>query len=132
MQFEAQTDGIVVRATPTFLPEESAPDEDRFVWAYTIEIENTTGATVQLLTRHWRLTDSDGRTQEVRGEGVVGEQPVIPPGGRFQYTSAAPLSAPSGVMSGSYGMVRVSDGARFAIATPVFPLDSPHARRLAN
>lgn len=129
--YEQETAGMVVRVEPNFLPEESKPDESRFVWAYTIEIENRTGAPVQLLSRFWRITDENGVTQEVRGEGVIGQQPVIAPGSSFRYTSAAPLAAPSGVMMGAYSMQRTNNGEAFDIAVPLFALDSPHnAKRL--
>jgi ApaG protein len=130
--FEQETDGMVVRVEPSFLPQESKPEENRFVWAYTIEIENRSEETVQLISRHWRITDENGFTQEVRGAGVVGEQPVIPPGRSFRYTSACPLAAPSGVMVGAYSMQRVDDLSAFDIAVPAFVLDSPYNTRLAN
>ncbi|MBY0563403.1 MAG: Co2+/Mg2+ efflux protein ApaG [Hyphomonadaceae bacterium] len=129
---EQETSGILVRVAPQFLPEESAPDERRFVWAYTIEIENRGRDTVQLLSRYWRITDENGVTQEVRGPGVIGQQPVIEPGESFRYTSAAPLAAPSGVMHGAYSMMRVDSGDAFDIAVPLFALDSPHVARRAN
>jgi ApaG protein len=130
--YEQETSGVVVRVEPQFLPEESEPDEGRFVWAYTIEIENRSGETVQLISRFWRITDENGLTQEVHGAGVVGQQPVIPPGRSFRYTSAAPLAAPSGVMMGAYSMLRVDDGEAFDIAIPIFALDSPHNAKRAN
>lgn len=130
--YEQETSNIVVRVAPQFLPEESAPDERRFVWAYTIEIENRGQDTVQLLSRYWRITDENGVTQEVRGPGVVGEQPVLEPGESFRYSSAAPLAAPSGVMQGAYSMMRVDSGDAFEIAVPLFALDSPHAARRVN
>ena len=130
--FEQETAGMVVRVAPRFLPEESKPDESRFVWAYTIEIENRTSDPVQLVSRFWRIMDENGLTQEVRGPGVVGQQPVIGPGQSFRYTSAAPLAAPSGVMVGSYSMLRVENGEGFDIAVPAFPLDSPHHSRMVN
>lgn len=130
--YEQVTSGLVVRVEPQFLPEESAPDEGRFVWAYTIEIENRSGDTVQLVSRFWRITDENGLTQEVRGPGVVGQQPVLEPGERFRYTSACPLAAPTGVMVGAYSMVRVDDGEAFDIAIPAFALDSPHHDRMVN
>lgn len=132
MRFEVETNGIRVGVTVEFLEHDSEPDEHRFVWAYKVRINNRTESKVQLLTRYWRLTDCEGLTQEVRGDGVVGRQPTISPGETYEYASAAPLSAPSGVMSGSYGMVRVDDGERFEALTPAFPLESPYARRLAN
>lgn len=130
--YEQETLGLVVRVEPQFLPEESAPDEGRFVWAYTIEIENRSLDRVQLMSRHWRITDENGFTQEVRGPGVVGQQPVLAPSERFRYTSACPLNAPSGVMLGAYQMLRVDDGVAFDIAVPAFALDSPHNSKLAN
>ncbi|MBN8605932.1 MAG: Co2+/Mg2+ efflux protein ApaG [Caulobacterales bacterium] len=130
--YEQETAGVVVRVEPNFLAGESKPDEGRFVWAYTIEIENRSGDAVKLISRFWRITDENGHTQEVHGEGVVGKQPLIAPGESFRYTSAAPLGAPSGVMMGSYSMVRPSDGEAFDIAVPLFALDSPHVSKLAN
>ena len=130
--FEQETAGILVRVEPQFLPDESEPDEHRFVWSYTIEIENRSPDSVQLISRFWRLTDANGVPQEVTGAGVVGQQPVIPPGQCFRYTSAAPLAAPSGVMMGAYSMIRVDSGEEFDIAVPLFALDSPHEQRLAN
>lgn len=130
--YEAETDGLVVRVEPQFLAQESDPEENRFVWAYTIEIENRSDEAVQLVSRFWRIMDENGLTQEVRGPGVVGRQPVLRPGERFTYTSAAPLAAPSGVMVGTYSMLRIDKGDEFDIAVPAFPLDSPHQSRLAN
>jgi ApaG protein len=130
--YEQETSGMIVRVEPQFLPAESAPDEGRFVWAYTIEIENRSTNPVQLLSRFWRITDENGITQEVRGSGVIGQQPVINPGQSFRYTSAAPLAAPSGVMLGAYSMQRVEDGEAFDIAVPAFVLESPHQAKLVN
>jgi ApaG protein len=130
--FEQETLGVLVRVEPQFLPEESEPDEGRYVWSYTIEIENRSLETVQLVSRFWRITDANGVTQEVHGHGVLGQQPVIPPGECFRYTSAAPLAAPSGLMVGAYSMVRVDDGEPFDIAVPAFALDSPHQNMRAN
>ena len=130
--YEQETSGVVVRAEPAFLPHESDPEDGRFVWAYSIEIENRTREAVQLVSRHWRITDTLGVTQEVRGQGVVGKTPVIQPGESFRYSSAAPLHAASGLMVGSYEMVRLDSGDRFTVAIPAFALDSPYAVRLAN
>ena len=130
--YEQETAGLLVRVAPHFLAEESDPAERRFVWAYTIEIENRSPEPVQLKSRYWRITDARGTTQEVRGDGVIGQQPVIEPGQSFRYTSAAPLAEPSGLMVGAYSMVRVEDGEAFDIAVPAFALDSPHETRLAN
>jgi ApaG protein len=130
--YEAETAGLVVRVEPQFLPEESDPDANRFMWAYTIEIENRSPETVKLVSRYWRIMDENGLTQEVRGAGVVGQQPVLEPGESFRYTSGCPLGAPSGVMVGAYSMQRVENGDAFEIAVPAFPLDSPHQSKLAN
>ena len=123
--YDRTTRSILVTAKPIYLEAESEPDEGRYFWAYTIAIENRGQETVQLLTRHWQITDAQGNTQEVRGDGVIGEQPVLEPGERFEYTSGAPLPTPSGFMVGSYNM-RNANGERFDIAIPPFSLDSPY------
>jgi len=123
--YSETTNAIRVTVEPTYLEEQSSPADNHYVWAYHVMIENTGGDTVQLLTRHWRITDSLGRIQEVRSAGVVGEQPVLSPGQSFEYTSGTPLPTPSGIMDGSYGM-RAADGAQFDVAIPAFSLDSPH------
>ncbi|MBI1244980.1 MAG: Co2+/Mg2+ efflux protein ApaG [Alphaproteobacteria bacterium] len=115
---------IKVTVEPVYLEDQSAPDENRFVWAYHVRIENLGHATVQLRARHWRITDANGRLQEVRGAGVVGEQPVLKPGEAFEYTSGTPLGTPSGIMVGSYQM-ETGEGERFDIRVPAFSLDSP-------
>lgn len=130
--YEQETAGMVVRVEPQYLPDESAPENGRFVFAYTIEIENRRADEVQLISRFWRITDENGHTQEVRGEGVIGQQPVIGPGESFRYTSAAPLAAPSGVMVGAYSMQRTGDGGAFDIDVPLFALDSPFVSKRIN
>ena len=129
--YRATTRRIEVTVTPRYIPERSSPAENEYFWAYTIEIVNRGGETVQLKTRHWRITDALGRLQEVRGAGVVGEQPVLEPGQSFEYTSHVPLQTPSGFMAGTYGMVTES-GERFDIDIPAFSLDSPSAQRTLN
>ena len=129
--YEAVTRGIRIRVTPQYLEDESAPDERRYLWSYTIEISNEGSEIVQLRSRHWRITDADGRTEEVRGPGVVGQTPVIQPGTSFHYTSGCPLGTPSGIMVGSYQMT-TDGGELFNVAIPAFSLDSPHARRSLN
>jgi ApaG protein len=129
--YEAVTRGIRIRVAPQYLEHESEPDENRFVWAYTIDILNEGNETVQLRSRHWRITDGEGRTEEVRGPGVVGKTPVLSPGESFRYTSGCPLDTPSGIMVGSYQMTTES-GELFNVAIPAFSLDSPHARRSVN
>jgi len=129
--YEAVTHQVKVTVEPTFDPERSDPDERRYFWRYSIEIVNLGDAPVTLMDRHWRITDADGRQQEVRGPGVVGEQPTIPPGQSFRYTSGCPLTTPSGVMVGEYRMVG-PDGRSFDVAIPAFSLDSPDPRRVVN
>lgn len=125
--YSHETQGIVIKVEPDYLEDESVPEESRYVWAYTIEIENTSDNTIQLLTREWKITDAHGRTQIVRGDGVVGEQPVLKPGECFKYTSGAPLQTSSGFMAGHYGM-RSEHGDEFAAIIPAFALDSPFDR----
>ena len=129
--YEAQTRGIFVRAEPRYIEARSSPDSQRYFWAYRIEIENRSPMTVQLRTRYWKITDAAGRVEEVRGAGVVGETPVIRPGETYTYTSGCPLTTPSGIMVGHYGMVS-PDGEAFDIAIPAFSLDSPDSRRTLN
>lgn len=123
--YTATTDCINVTVKPIYLEEQSSPSDSHYVWAYQVRIENTGSETVQLLNRHWRITDSLGRVQEVRGAGVVGEQPTLAPGQTFEYTSGTPLSTPSGIMVGSYEM-ESANGRRFDVKIPAFSLDSPH------
>jgi len=129
--YEAVTRGIRIRVTPQFLEQESSPDESRYLWAYTIDIRNEGSETVQLRSRHWRITDASGRTQEVSGPGVVGQTPVLAPGASFRYTSGCPLHTPSGIMAGSYQMTSAA-GELFNVTIPAFSLDSPHAQRSLN
>jgi ApaG protein len=130
-RYVATTRSIKVQVQPTYLDDQSSPEENYYVWAYQVRIENLGMETVQLLNRHWKITDAHGRVQEVRGPGVVGEQPVLGPGESFDYTSACPLSTPSGIMVGSYEM-ETRDGELFDIAIPAFSLDSPHQPRRLN
>jgi ApaG protein len=129
--YRAVTRKIEVTVTPRFVSERSSPSNGYFFWAYTIDITNLGGETVQLKTRHWRITDANGRLQEVKGPGVVGEEPVLKPGESFEYTSGVPLPTPSGFMVGSYGMVTAA-GEHFDIEIPAFSLDSSHADRTIN
>ena len=123
--YNAATKGIEVTVKPFFLEDQSAPQDRHFVWAYWVRIENCGGETVQLRNRFWKITDGLGRMQEVRGEGVVGEQPVLKPGEAFEYTSGTPLATPSGIMVGTYEM-ETEDGDLFDVSIPAFSLDSPH------
>jgi len=129
--YTATSNDIKVTVLPKFLAERSEPDEQRYFWSYTIEIANHGERTVQLTHRHWRITDADGNCEEVRGPGVVGEQPKLKPGDAFSYTSGCPLRTPSGIMVGTYRMIDES-GEAFEVAIPAFSLDSPHARRVLN
>lgn len=124
--YDSITRGIRVSVEPRYLDGQSRPDEDYFVWAYTIVIENTGSETVTLKTRYWKITDSLGRVQEVRGAGVVGEQPTLGPGERFEYTSGAPLATSSGFMVGAYQM-ETDQGEPFNVNIPAFSLDLPDA-----
>lgn len=119
------TQDIRITVQPYYLDDQSSPSEEHYVWAYHVKIENVGERTVQLLKRHWQITDAMGRIQEVRGSGVVGEQPVLEPGESFEYTSGTPLAAPSGVMVGTYEM-EADSGERFDVDIPPFSLDSPH------
>jgi len=129
--YEAITHDVRVSVQPFYLEEESEPEENRYFWAYQVRIENLGDATIQLKTRYWRITDSLGRTEEVRGDGVVGEQPVIEPGFVFEYTSGAPLGTSSGFMVGYYRMHQ-KDGKSFDVDIPAFSLDSPYGSHTLN
>ena len=118
------TRAITIMVEPFYLEDQSEPDDNRYIWAYHVRIENNGAETVQLLPRHWRIIDSLGNTQEVRGDGVVGEQPVLKPGESFEYTSGTPLATSSGIMAGSYQM-ETDGGDRFDAEVPAFSLDSP-------
>jgi ApaG protein len=129
--YEAVTSGIRVRVTPTYVEEQSSPDEGYFFWAYEVRITNEGSVAVQLASRHWDITDGNGRHEQVRGPGVVGKTPVIQPGETFTYASGCPLGTPSGIMVGSYQM-RLPDGSFMDVEIPGFSLDSPYARRSIN
>ena len=122
--YEAITRNIRVSVTPQFLESESRPERNNYFWAYTIVIENEGQETVQLRSRYWHITDANGKVSELRGAGVVGEQPTIEPGGSYSYTSGCPLDAPSGIMVGKYQMLSET-GEAFEIDIPAFSLDSP-------
>jgi ApaG protein len=128
IMYERSTRNITVAVKPAFLDDQSDPDEQRYLWSYTVTIENKGAETVQLLSRYWQIVDGRGQVKEVRGPGVVGAQPVIAPGQKFQYTSGCPLPTASGCMSGKYQM-RSSSGEAFEAEIPAFLLESPHERR---
>ena len=123
--YQKTTNAITVSVSTMYLDDQSSPEEEHHVWAYHVRIHNNGEHPVKLQNRYWRITDSFGRTQEMHGQGVVGEQPVIPPGCMFEYTSGTPLDAPSGFMMGSYGMVE-PNGTSFNVEIPPFSLDSPY------
>ena len=129
--YTAETEGVVVRVRPSYLAGQSDPAESRWVWAYQVEIVNLSGGPVQLVARRWTITDALGRVEEVRGPGVVGEQPVIEPGDSYAYASGCPLTTPSGSMVGAY-FLQDAEGRMFEAAIPAFSLDVPDARRTLN
>jgi ApaG protein len=130
-RYSKTTQGICISVRPVYLEEQSEPASQHYVWAYQVKIENQSQTTVQLINRHWKITDANGSLQEVKGPGVVGEQPVLEPGDCYEYTSGTPLHTPSGIMHGWYEM-ESDDGARFQAEVPMFSLDSPHERRALN
>ena len=129
--FTAKTKRITVTVEPRYMADRSEPGEGRFFWAYTIEIANEGAAPVQILARHWIITDQRGKREDVRGIGVVGEQPVIEPGSSFTYTSGCPLTTPSGTMVGTYQAIE-NGGEIFTVAIPAFSLDIPGGKRVLN
>ncbi len=129
--YEARTNDIVVRVVATSLPDQSDPEDGQYFWAYTVEIENHGRETVQLVTRHWTITDALNRVEEVSGQGVVGEQPELKASEAFRYTSGVPLKTPSGTMRGRYHMVTAAGGG-LAVDIPEFSLHLPGAGRVGN
>jgi len=129
--YTAETNGILVRVRPSYLAGQSDPESGRWVWAYQVEIVNLSGVTVQLMARRWVITDGFGHVEEVRGPGVVGEQPVIAPGDSYAYASGCPLGTSTGSMVGAYYMTD-AEGRSFEAAIPAFSLDTPDARRVLN
>jgi len=129
--FEALTNNILVTAMPVYIDERSAPEDSQYFWAYRISIENKSLISIQLLSRYWFIVDAIGHVEEVRGEGVLGEQPIIGAGEMFEYTSGCPLATPSGFMRGKYQMVD-ADGLEFEAEIPAFPLDLPDINPVLN
>jgi len=129
--YRTVTRSIQVTVQPSFVEDDSSPGENRYVWAYTIEIVNLGLEPVQLRSRFWRIIDGKGRTEEVRGVGVVGKEPSLKPGESFEYTSGCPLSTPSGIMAGTYQM-QTESGEMFSVEIPAFSLDVPNARRVLH
>jgi ApaG protein len=124
--YSRETRGVRVSVRSFYLADQSQPEDNHFVWAYKVTIENHGKETVQLLRRTWQITDARGRTQHVHGPGVVGQQPMLEPGEMFEYTSGTPLDTPSGFMVGAYHMTVPASGESFDVAIPAFSLDSPH------
>ena len=129
--YAATTRNITVSVEPSYLESRSSPEGSQYLWAYRVVIINQGHETVQLLSRHWMITNARGEFTEVKGPGVVGEQPVLNPGERFEYSSGAPLNTPSGMMGGAYEMETAS-GERFDIEIPTFSLDIPNQSALPN
>ncbi|MCB1386963.1 MAG: Co2+/Mg2+ efflux protein ApaG [Nitratireductor sp.] len=129
--YRETTRKISVSVLPVYIDERSDPERNLYFWAYRVLIENGGEEPVQLVNRYWHITDETGSIEEVSGDGVVGEQPVIKPGEAYEYTSGCPLSTPSGIMVGHYGM-RSASGADFTIAIPAFSLDLPDAKHVFN
>ena len=129
--YRAVTDNIEVVVRPQFSDEQSQPEKNKYFWTYMVEITNHGAVPVQLRHRHWEITDGNGQRQNVRGPGVVGEQPVIQPGDTFRYASGCPLTTPQGIMTGNYEMTG-DKGAKFTVRIPAFSLDSPFETRKLN
>ncbi|MDG1438852.1 MAG: Co2+/Mg2+ efflux protein ApaG [Emcibacteraceae bacterium] len=127
-KYKSITNDIGVSVEPFYLDKESEPEDGHYVWGYQVQIENHGSDTVQLERRHWIITDGNGRKQEVEGEGVVGDQPILEPGEAYEYTSGAPLATPSGFMVGKYKM-KAGDGSFFDVEIPAFSLDLPNGSR---
>lgn len=130
--YHETTSGIEVRVHPVYLPSHSKPEQALYVWAYEVEIRNSASESVQLVSRHWRITNAYGQTFEVKGPGVVGDQPVINPGAVYSYSSFVNLGTPSGFMVGSYQMIPNEMGEVIDVLIPAFSLDSPDERPLLN
>lgn len=124
--YTKKTDNIKVTATPVYIDEQSSPSNNQYVWAYHIVIENQGQEIIQLISRYWKITDALGNIQEVRGPGVVGEQPVIRPGDFYEYTSGTNLKTESGIMEGKYQM-QYLNGDSFEVDIPAFSLDTPYS-----
>jgi len=129
--YRATTRGIEITAKPRYMAEQSDPDNGRYFFAYAIEIVNGGTETVTLLSRHWIITDAHGQVSEVRGDGVVGEQPTLAPGESFSYTSGCPLPTTQGIMTGSY-LFKTEDGEEFNARIPAFSLDMPEMQRVLH
>jgi ApaG protein len=129
--FKATTHDVSVTVMPVYIDERSNPAASQYFWAYRVAIENNSDQTLQLLTRYWHITDSNGHVEEVSGDGVIGEQPIMKPGENFSYTSGCPLQTPSGIMVGYY-MMQNEIGKMLKVEIPAFPLDLPDLSPVIN
>lgn len=129
--FNAITYDVSVTVMPVYIDERSNPASSQYFWAYRVVIENNSKQTLQLMTRYWHITDSKGHVEEVSGDGVVGEQPILKPGENFSYTSGCPLTTPSGIMVGYY-MMKDEAGELMKVEIPAFPLDLPDLSPVIN
>lgn len=129
--YRARTRDIEVAVEPFYIEEQSSVEDGRYVWGYRIVIENHSDLTVRLVHRYWNITDSNGVVDEVDGPGVVGDQPVLEPGGSYEYSSGCPLDTPSGIMFGHYDM-QTNEGETFQVVIPAFSLDTPGLARTLN
>lgn len=129
--YKKTTNGITVCAYPLYMAEESSPEDNKFVWAYHVTIENNSKRAVQLLKRKWLVAEDKGTHKEIKGDGVMGEQPVLDPGDSFEYTSGAPLNSSSGMVVGEYQM-KTKDGEFFNVDVPAFSLDCPYSNKTFN
>ena len=122
---------VKVFVESTYLEDHSDPYEDSYLWSYKVIIKNNEKEKIKLISRHWKIFDSNGNFREVKGKGVVGEQPTIEPGDKFEYTSGTPLKTSSGIMHGSYKMLSF-DGKEFKVDIPAFSLDIPNSKKIKN
>ena len=129
--YSSETHSIRVTVAPAYLERESSQANDRYFWAYHVIIKNNSSSEIQLLSRYWHITDALGKVEEVRGEGVVGETPILAPGESFNYTSGCPLTTPSGIMRGAYQM-KSSNGELLEVEIPAFSLDIPDRKATLN
>ena len=129
--YKKTTDNITVNVYPLFLDDQSSPENSTYMWAYYIRIENESKESIQITKRHWKIIDSSGHIQEVNGDGVVGEKPIIEPKKIYEYASGVPLKTPSGFMEGYY-VAECENGETFNVLVPAFSLDSPFDNKKYN
>ena len=130
-KYSATTHDVIVNVSPRYLEDQSKPEENHYVWAYDVEIINTSDETIQLKERSWTITDASGVVEKVHGPGVVGEQPILKAGDSFRYSSGCPLPTSSGIMVGSY-LMACESGQKIDVAIPAFSLDMPRAQITVN